>query len=132
MTTTMQQVLSDGGSPSNSAAAISTIRDDDGVGLGHMLAAAFTPGFVTRSGLTSLDTHVEERPGLVLAVLDAAGTTELTIIHAGSPGAGEVLVTYSAGVPTLEFGDGANTGYRVLKLEGPTDLAAKLALPFAT
>ena len=133
MSQSMQQVLSDGGSPTNTATAFSVIRDADGVGLGHMLASAFTPGFVERSGLTSSATHIEERPGLVHAVLDAAGAAERAIIHVGAPAPGQVLVTYSAaGVPTLLFGDGANTGYQVLKLEGPIDLAANLALTFAS
>lgn len=127
MSITVKQTLSDGASPSFIAGAVSAMRDTDGVGLGDIIAGLCTPGFVIRSGLTSSATHVEEKPGLVMAVLDAAGAVQLSVLYVGVPGAGEVLVTYAAGVPTLLFGDGANTGYRILKVEAPADLAASLA-----
>lgn len=127
MTISTQQKLSNATSSSDVAVALATLRDSDGAGFGSMLASAFTPGFVIRTGLTNSATHVEDKPGLIIAVLDAAGAAELAIIHVGVAGAGQVLVTYAAGVPTLVFGDGANTGYQVLKLEGPRDLAANLA-----
>jgi hypothetical protein len=130
MTITTQQKLTNATSSSDLAVALATIRDDAGNGFGNMLSSAYTPGFLTRSGLTSSATHIEVRPGMILAVLDAAGAVERTVIHAGVAAPGQVLVTYSAeGIPTLVFGDGANTGYRVLKLEGPVGLAEKLALP---
>ncbi len=128
MQLTTEQKLSNGTSSNDFAVAVATLRDDDGKGLGSMLASAFAPGFITRTGLASSATHVEERPGMIMAVRTEDGLTERTIIHAGAAVAGQVLVTYSGGVPTLVFGDGATTGYQVLKLEGPTDLAAKLAL----
>lgn len=124
---TTEQKLSNGTSSNDFAVAVATLRDTDGKGLGSMIASAFTPGFATRTGLTSSATHVEERPGMIMAVRTENGATERTIIHAGVAGAGQVLVTYSAGVPTLVFGDGATTGYQVLKLEGPLNLAASLA-----
>lgn len=125
---TTKEKLNNGSSSNDVAVAFATLRDADGVGLGSMLASAFSPGFVTRTGLTSSATHVEERPGMIFAVRTENGATERAIIHAGVAGAGQVLVTYSAGVPTLVFGDGANTGYQVLKLEGPKGLAANLDL----
>jgi len=128
MTISTQAALNKGTSSNDLAVAIAAISDTTGGGFGAMLASAFTPGLVTRSGLASLATHVEDKPGMILGVLDAAGAAQRAIILVGAPGAGQVLVTYAAGVPTLLFGDGANTGYQVLKLEGSTDMAAKLAL----
>lgn len=126
-----QQIISNGGSASDVAVAISGLRDEDGVGVGHMIADLITPAFRTRTGLTSSDTHVEDKPGLVLAVMNEAGSATLALVYdSGGAGAGEVQVTYSAGVPTLVFGDGANTGYQILKVEGPSDAAASLATIF--
>lgn len=107
------------------AQALATFCGDepDLYGLGQMLRG-FTPGFVTRSGLTSQTTHVEALPGRVFAVMNTAGSTEYTIKHVGAPGAGEVLVTYSdgsggqKGTPTLQF-QAAVTGYQIEKHELP-------------
>jgi hypothetical protein len=132
MSLTVQQILNDAGSATDDAVALSALRDTNGSGFGDMLASAFSPALLVRSGLTSSDTHIEDKPGLIHVVLDAAGTTELTMLHAvgAVAGAGEVAVTYTAGVATLVFGDGANTGYQVLKTEGPIGLAANLAKIF--
>lgn len=130
MTISTKQKLNNGSEALGFCNAIASLGDADEQtrGFGSMIASTYTPGFVVRSGLTSSATHIEERPGLIHAVLDAAGAAERSIIHVGAPGAGQVLVTYdAAGVPTLLFGDGANTGYRVLKSEGPLRLADALA-----
>lgn len=130
MTISTEQKLNNGSEALGYCNAIASLGANDGNthGFGSMIASTYKPGFVTRSGLTSSATHVEERPGMILAVLDAAGAAERSIIHVGVPGAGQVRVTYdAAGVPTLLFGDGANTGYQVLKSEGPLGLAEALA-----
>ena len=112
------------------------IAESDGFG---SLLLGLAPGeFVLRSGLTSSATHIDgitdavtgvftPEAGRIHAVLDLAGTSELTIIRVGVAGAGEVLVVYDAnGVPTLTFGDGANTGYQVDKARLPADFVAKM------
>ena len=131
MALTVKQIIDNGGSATDVSVAMSALRDNDGVGLGSVLADLITPAFRTRSGLTSSATHVEEKPGLVLAVMPAAGNATLLLMHdSGAAGAGEVKVTYADGIPTLVFGDGVNTGYIVLKIEGPTAAAASLAAVF--
>lgn len=103
--------------------AVFSNQKPDTYGFG-MILQGFTPGFVLRASLTSQTTHVEALPGRIFAVLDEAGTTGLLIVYVGSPGAGEVKITYSdgsagqKGTPTLEF-NGAVTGYRVDKHELP-------------
>lgn len=138
MSRTHQQILTVASSPTDVAVALASLRELDsttpsepGFGFGEMLLSLFVPTFKVRTGLASSATHVEERPGLILGVLDAAGAAQRAIILVGAAGAGQVLVTYdAAGVPTLVFGDGANTGYRVLKIEAPAGIAAKLAALF--
>jgi hypothetical protein len=128
MSLTTQQLI-DRANETTQQTGFRQLLDEDDHGLGYLLAN-LVPGFKVRSGLTSSATHVEDNPGTILAVLDAAGTTQLTMLLASGAvaGAGEVAVTYdAAGVPTLVFGDGANTGYQVLKLELPKDFAAALA-----
>lgn len=123
---TTQQLL-DQSNETTQQTGLRQLLDEDENGFGYLLAG-LVPGFRLRTGLTSLATHIEDNPGLIHAVLDEAGAVELTIIHVGVAGAGEVLVVYdAAGVPTLTFGDGANTGYQVLKNELPKDMAAALA-----
>lgn len=91
------------------------------------LVAGMIPRRIARSGLASSATHVEPEPGLV-TVVAIADDAALTIIEAGTAGAGEVLVTYDAnGVATLVFGDGVNTAYRVVKTVLPAGLATTLA-----
>jgi hypothetical protein len=104
---------------------LAQLVDSNGDGFGKILNGMI-PQWYVRSGLTSGATHIETNPGLVQAIL-LSGTEKL-IVYDGSAGAGEVKVTYSAtGIPTLVFGDGANTGYSVLKLEMPIGLLASLA-----
>jgi hypothetical protein len=129
MSKTHKQILDFASSASDMAVAAANLRDTDDNGLGNMIAEVFTPNWKTRTGLSSSATHAEEFPGAITNVLTEAGTTALSVVS-GTPGAGEVQVTYSSGVPTLVFGDGANTGYQVLKFEAPAGLAAKLAALF--
>jgi hypothetical protein len=130
MSKTNQQILDDGSSPNDFVVAIAQLRDTDDNGFGSMLAQIFVPAWKVRTGLSSSATHIETLPGTILQVADAAGTSALLIVP-GTAGAGEVRVTYdSAGIPTLVFGDGANTGYQVLKFEAPAGIAAKLATGF--
>jgi hypothetical protein len=130
MSKTIQQILDDGSSANDFAVAIAALQDNDGAGFGSMVAQIFVPAWKVRTGLSSSATHIETLPGTILQVADAAGTSALLIVP-GTAGAGEVKVSYdSAGIPTLVFGDGANTGYQVLKFEGPDGIAAKLATGF--
>lgn len=93
-------------------------------GFGSLLRG-HTPGLVVRTALPSQVAHVETLPGRVYGVTDEAGAVNLTIIYAGSPAVGEVLVTYSdgsggqKGTPTLTF-QAAVTGYQIEKHELPT------------
>jgi hypothetical protein len=104
---------------------LAQLRDANGDGLGKILNG-LVPRFVTRSGLTSGATHIETNPGYVIAI-QSAGGVDRTLVYDGAAGAGEVKVTYSAaGIPTLVFGDGANTGYLILKIEIPIGLLAAL------
>lgn len=121
------QKLIDNADPNTAPNALAQLRDTDGNGHGFFLRS-FVPGLLERSGLASLATHIETSPGTIFAVTDTAGTAKLTLIIGGTAGAGEVLVVYDAGgVPTLTFGDGAVTGYKVLKQELPLDWALALA-----
>ena len=96
------------------------------------LLAGLVPRRLVRTGLTSSATHVEPEAGLI-SIVAIADDAALTKIEAGTAGAGEVLVAYdSEGVATLTFGDGANTGYRVVKTVLPTALVANLALDNGT
>lgn len=93
------------------------------------LFAAMRPRNRSRSGLTSLDTHVHDEAAAILSVESPQGTP-LAIISGGSPGAGEVSVDYDAttGVPTLEF-NGAVTEYHTTQLGPvPQGMDAALAL----
>jgi hypothetical protein len=104
---------------------LAQLRDANGDGFGKLISGMI-PQWYARSGLTSGATHIETNPGLVQAIL-LSGTEKL-IVYDGAAGAGEVKVTYdAAGIPTLVFGDGANTGYSVLKMEMPIGLLASLA-----
>lgn len=107
--------------------AMGMLQDADGNGLGFIIAG-LVPQFLVRTGLTSSATHTEERPGIVHAAMTEAGDATLALVFdSGGAGAGEVLVEYTAGVPTLTFGDGAVTGYQVLKQELPKGIVASLA-----
>jgi hypothetical protein len=128
MSKTVQEILNDGSSSNDVAVALGALRDTDGAGFGSMLAELFTPAWKVRT-VDSSATQVEELPGAIVQVLDTAGTTNITIVS-GTSDAGEVQISYTAGVPTLVFGSGAVTGYQVLKFEAPAGLAAKLALSF--
>ena len=138
MSRTVQQILTIASSSSDFAVAVASLQESNatsqtepGFGFGETLLSLLVPTLKVRTGLTSGATHVEERPGFILGVLDAAGAAQRAIILVGVPGAGQVLVTYdAAGIPTLLFGDGANTGYRVLKIEAPEGVATKLAAQF--
>ena len=130
MSKTIQQILDDGSSSNDFVVAIAQLRDIDGAGFGSMIEQIFVPAWKVRTGLSSSATHVEELPGLIVQVADAAGTSAKAIVP-DTAGAGEVTVTYdSAGIPTLVFGDGANTGYQVIKIEAPAGIAAKLTTQF--
>ena len=119
------QVLNEASVSTQMAAALAIFSNQDPTtgGFGQILRG-MTPGFVSRTGLVSGATHIEELPGRIHAVLDFAGTTEQLIKHVGAPGANEVLITYSdgtstpKGTPTLVF-NGAVTGYQVDKHELP-------------
>lgn len=127
MSKTIQQILDDGSSANDFAVAIAALQDNDGAGFGSMLEQLFVPAWKARTGLSSSATHVETLPGTIIQVTDSAGTSALAIVS-GTAGAGEVKVSYdSAGIPTLVFGDGANTAYNVIKFEAPAGLAASLA-----
>lgn len=138
MSRTVQQILTIASSASDFAVGIASLQENSatsqtepGFGFGEMLLSLLVPTLKVRSGLTNAATHIEERPGFILGVLDAAGAAQRAIILVGVPIAGEVLVTYdAAGIPTLLFGDGANTGYQVLKIEAPEGVATKLAAQF--
>jgi hypothetical protein len=127
MSRTREEHLNDGSASAQFAVAVAGLRFEaaDGTvyGLGSVLKG-MSPGLALRTGLASSATHVEDLPGRVHAVVDEAGAVNLTIVYAGAAGAGEVLVTYSTvepvGVPTLVFGDGANTGYQIDKDVLPT------------
>jgi hypothetical protein len=85
------------------------------------VSALPVPEKVERTGLVSGVSHVHSVAGPIYAVVDAAGTTASTIVT-GTPGAGEVQITYSgAGLATLVF-PGAVTEYTVLqsRLTAPT------------
>lgn len=85
------------------------------------------PRLTARTGLTSSATQVHNLPGAILAVTDTAGTTAITMVT-GTPGAGEVQVTYDAdGLATLVFGSGAVTAYNVLQQVLPAAHGATLA-----
>lgn len=130
MSKTTQQILNDASSPNDSAVALAQLRDALGFGFGSMLAELFVPAWKVRTGLNSSATQLETLPGTIVLVADAAGTSAKAIVP-GTAGAGEVTVTYdSNGIPTLVFGDGAVTGYQVIKFEGPVGIAAKLAAQF--
>ena len=91
-------------------------------GFGSILRS-MTPGLAVRTGLPSLGIHLEDLPGRIYGVTDEAGAVNLTIIYAGLPAVGQVLVEYNVsgtdpGVPTLTF-QAAVTGYRVEKSELP-------------
>ena len=75
MTISTKQKLNNGSEATGFCNAIASLgeADEQTRGFGTMLASTFAPGFATRSGLTSSATHIEERPGLIHAVLDAAG-----------------------------------------------------------
>lgn len=91
------------------------------------LLAGLIPRRIARTGLASAATHVEPEAGVILTVSVADGAA-LSIIEAGSAGAGEALVVYDAnGVATITFGDGAQTDYRVVKMVLPSGLSTKLA-----
>lgn len=104
-------------------ASLATV-DGDGVataGFGSFLRE-LAPAIKVRTGLASLAAHKEVLPGLIIGVTNAAGSAKLALIYGGTAGAGEVLVQYNVsgtepGIPTLTFGDGANTGYQVVKIE---------------
>jgi hypothetical protein len=85
------------------------------------ISALPVPEAVARTGLVSGVSHVHSVAGPIYAVVDAAGTTS-SLIVTGTPGAGEVQITYSgAGLATLVF-PGAVTEYTVLqsRLTAPT------------
>lgn len=122
---TYETVLNSGTVPTQFVDAVAQFCNQSPTtqGFGSILRS-MTPKLVERSGLTSGATHKEALPGRIFGVVDAAGTGNLTIIHAGSAGAGEVLVKYNVsgtepGIPSLTFGDGANTGYWAEKAELP-------------
>lgn len=137
MSRTTQQIITNASSASDLAVALASLQENNatsqtepGFGFGEMLREAYVPGFKVRTGLTGSATHVEDRPGVIVAVLDEAGAAQKTIVYIGAAIAGQVKITYADGVPTLVFGDGAVTGYQVLKIEGPEDLSTKLAAQF--
>lgn len=87
------------------------------------LVSGMVPRRIARTGLASGATHVEPEAGAIL-VCSIADDAALTMIEAGTAGAGEVLVEYDAeGVATLTFGDGAQTAYRVVKMVLPSGSA---------
>jgi hypothetical protein len=120
------QTLLDKANPNDLPANLKRLRDSDDNGFGALIAGLI-PRRIARTGLTSGATHVEPEPGLV-SVVSIADDAALTIIEAGTAGAGEALVTYDAdGVATIVFGDGAQTAYRVVKQVLPKGMAAVLA-----
>lgn len=128
---THQQILTSGASANDLGVALGNLQESDtSYGFGDLIAE-FAPRWKLRENLTSQTAHVEERPGLIRAVLNGAGNTELTVKHVGAAGAGEVVITYDAttGVPTLTF-NAAVTTYRVLKIEAPAGLLEKLAATY--
>ena len=126
MARTNQQLI-DEADPNTQPNAFAQLRDTDGNGHGAFLRS-FVPALVERSGLVSGATHIEAAAGLITGVTDTAGTAKMSIIVGGTAAAGEVLIVYDgAGVPTLTFGDGARTGYKVVKQELPDGWAAALA-----
>ena len=141
-----QTLLDEGSEPTRFQAAIRCLRDgaDPVAGFGAMLASFGVPALQVRTGRASNTVQVDgaddpnaavagtaltNEAGWVLGVTDEAGAVNLTLIYAGAPAVGEVLVAYSpAGVPTLTF-QAAVTGYQVAKMVMPLDLAANLAKP---
>lgn len=96
------------------------------ISLGDLLAGLI-PRWVARTSLTSSATHIHTQPGAIMAVADDAGTTNLLIVQ-GTPGAGEVQISYdSNGLATLVFA-AAVTGYKVKQQVLPSGLGALLAL----
>lgn len=125
MSLTIQQML-DQSNDSTLPNSLAQLRDSSGNGLGAILAG-LVPRLIARTGLTSSATQVEPEAGAILVVTDTAGTTAITMVS-GSPGAGEVQVTYDGnGVATLVFGSGAVTAYNVIKQVLPAGLADSLA-----
>lgn len=114
---TVQQILDDG-NPNTIGDMLKLVK------LGSFLAGNATPAAFVLTGLSSSATHIHPTPGKIVGV-DLAGTN-LLLVYAGSAAAGEVKVTYTAGVATLVFGDGANTAYNG-SIEGTVDIAAALA-----
>ena len=142
---TTETLLNEGTEPTRFQAAIVALRDDQdpASGFGTIVASLGVPALQVRTGRASNAVQVDgaddptaaagtaltNEAGWVLGVTDEAGAVNLTLIYAGAPAVGEVLVTYSAaGVPTLTF-QAAVTGYQVAKMVMPLDLAANLAKP---
>lgn len=114
---TVQQILDDG-NPNTIGDMLKLVK------LGTYLAGSSTPTAFALTGLASSATHIHPTPGRIVGI-NLAGTNKL-LVYAGTAAAGEVKVTYTAGVATLVFGDGANTAYDG-HIEGTTDLGAVLA-----
>lgn len=116
----------DRANPNTLPADLQRIRDVNGDGFGALLAGLI-PRRIVRAGLASNATQIEPEAGLVSTVA-IADDAALTIIEAGTAGAGEALVIYDAnGVATITFGDGAQTGYRVIKQVLPAGMSVALA-----
>ena len=118
------QELADQASDRLTLVTLAQIRDEDENGFGFLLANLCGPVLAVRSALPSQAAHEEANPGAVLGVTDEATAVNLTIIYAGAPGAGEVLVQYNLlgltgiGVPTLTF-NAPVTGYAIVQLAAP-------------
>ncbi|HVI04133.1 MAG TPA: hypothetical protein VM869_35825 [Enhygromyxa sp.] len=124
MALTIQDML-DLSNDSTVLKALAQLRDDGGEGFGAILAGLI-PRTIARTGLASSATQVEPEAGAIFVVTDTAGTTAYTMVT-GTPGAGEVQVTYSSnGVATLVF-NSAVTAYNVVKQVLPAGLADSLA-----
>jgi hypothetical protein len=90
------------------------------------IIAGLIPRTVTLTGLTSAAAQTMTVPGLIASVNDAT-FTPLSIIHSGAVGAGEVKIEYDAdGLATLTF-NAAVTAFNVTMIALPTVLSSKLA-----
>ena len=114
---TVQAILDDGN--------VNTIGDMlKLVKLGTYLAGTNQLTAFALTSLSSSATHIHNTPGRIVGI-NLAGTNKV-LVYAGTAAAGQVKVTYTAGVATLVFGDGVNTAYDG-HIEGTTDLGAILA-----
>lgn len=103
------------------------------VNIGDILAG-LVPREIIRTGLSSLTTHVEPEPGVILALSDATDVYTVTpsdgtvATAKGALATGVAKVTYdSDGVASIEF-EGNKTAYTVVKMVLPSTLGTDLAV----